>query len=942
MLPSAGLEVCTIIAKNYVAHARVLGRSFAAHHPGDRLWTLIIDDISGYIDPEQEPFEVLTPEQIGCDAFTEMAMRYTVLELSTAVKPWLLRYLMKKTGRPITYLDPDIKIYGSLERLDELAGEHGVTLIPHNLEPIPPDGRRPSQVDIMIAGVYNLGYVSVAPVPEVDKLLDWWSERLRRDCRVDPMWGYFVDQRWFDLAPGFLTDLAIMREPQYNVAYWNLHSRRLERSDTGYLVNGRPLAFFHFSGFDPQHPLVLSRHQDRIDVTKDAVLERVLGEYAAEVTAEGHAISRQWSYSYAALPDGMTLDTTARSLYDVFTEEHEGNGSVPSPFTSEGVRMFEDWLREPAPEGPAGINRVLARVYQERSDLRGAYPDPAGADRERLLRWADEYGRDEIPLLGRVGTGASTAPSATAPRALSAAAPGQEGTPLSGERWGVNVVGYFRSELGTGEAARQVVSALDAVEVPNLPIHGQTVPLNRQGYSYVTASPEEAAFPINLVCMNADALPEFVRQVGGEFFDGRYSIGLWFWEVSRFPERWRDSFALLEEVWAPTSHVAAALQELATVPVNRVRIPVQPPPLEPRSRADMGLADDEYVFLFSFDYLSVFERKNPLAVIEAFGRSFGPDEGARLVLKCINHDRDPDAHARLLAAAAEHPGITVMDHYLTPGENLNLTAISDAYVSLHRAEGFGLVMAEAMWLGKPVIATGYSGNLDFMTASNSLLVEHELVAIGPDAAPYPPDGEWAQPSIEHAAALMRRLFDDPESGRQLGATAARDIRTTHSAEAAGQIMFRRLEAIRGTGRARPADRTRNRPPALAALPLRIRQGPAAVRAQGPSRKPRQFVRKVILRLIRPFTLYQTSVNEEILEALDELNERAVDVREAVAAERARLIAELRSVHDLPAEVAAMTGRLEQLERRLAPQTPRDVPVDQELPAAPGKRVSGER
>ena len=108
------------------------------------------------------------------------------------------------TGEPVTYLDPDIKIYGSMTMLDELAAEHGVVLIPHNSKPIPQDGRSPSQVDVMIAGIYNLGYVSLAPGPEVDRLLDWWADRLRQDCRVDPVWGYFVDQRWFDLAPGFL------------------------------------------------------------------------------------------------------------------------------------------------------------------------------------------------------------------------------------------------------------------------------------------------------------------------------------------------------------------------------------------------------------------------------------------------------------------------------------------------------------------------------------------------------------------------------------------------------------------------------------------------------------------------------------------------------------------------------------------------------------------
>ena len=155
-----------------------------------------------------------------------------------------------------------------------------------------------------------------------------------------------------------------------------------------------------------------------------------------------------------------------------------------------------------------------------------------------------------------------------------------------------------------------------------MPIHGQTIPLSRQGHSYTTGTPDDAAFPLSLICMNADMLPEFARQAGEEFFVGRYSIGLWFWEIEKFPQQWRDSFSLLDEVWAPTAHVASALDPIAPVPVTTVRIPVQLPALAPRSRSELGLPDDKFLFLFTFDYLSVFKRKNPLAVIDAFTRMF--------------------------------------------------------------------------------------------------------------------------------------------------------------------------------------------------------------------------------------------------------------------------------------------------------------------------------
>jgi glycosyltransferase involved in cell wall biosynthesis len=925
VLLCSALNVCTIIAKNYVAHARVLAKSLTEHHPDDRLWTLIIDDFDRYLDPADEPFEVLTPADIDCRPFIHMALRYSVLELSTAVKPWLMRHLLRETGAAVTYLDPDIRIYGSLERLDQLAAEHGVVLIPHNRMPIPPDGRAPSQVDIMIAGVYNLGYVSLASRPEVDSLLEWWADRLERDCRVDPTWGYFVDQRWFDLAPGFLTDLAIVRDPEYNVAYWNLHERRFERGQGGYLVDGRPLAFFHFSGFDADHPLALSRYQDRVDVTANPALERILAEYAAEVNGAGHATSRKWPYSYGALGDGTRLDDTLRAMYDAFVDEHDGK--VPSPFTLDGVRAFQTWLAEQAPGAAPGINRMLAHVYRMRADLRVMYPDLAGPGGAQLLRWATEYGRQEIPLLAWLMTDANgsqhapmrSAPQARSPAVAAVAAPVAESeptTPLGQVPFGVNVVGYFRSELGTGEAARQVVGALDSQRVPVMPIHGQTVPLSRQGHAYTTGSPEDAAYPVNLICMNADMLPEFAAQAGEEFFAGRYSIGLWFWEIARFPERWRGSFSLVDEVWAPTAHVAAALEPLSTVPITTVRIPIQPPPLEPRSRADLGLPEDKFLFLVSFDYLSVFERKNPLAAIEAFRRAFAPGEGAGLLVKCINHERDPDSHAQLRAAAAGHPDIQVLDHYLSPQDNSSLTALCDCYVSLHRAEGFGLIPAEAMWLGKPVIATAYSGNLDFMSPENSLLVDYRLVPIGAGADPYPADAQWADPDPEHASRLMRGLFDDPERARAIGASAAADIRRTHSPEAAGQIMRRRLEAIRATGRPRPGiDRARRRP-ALAVLPIRIKQGPVAHARPGRGRALRELARNAVLRLMRPYTTYQQSIDQLVVDALDELSAGIAEQRLESAGKRAELMGEVRGYEQLSTQLERQAQSIEALERRL--------------------------
>src|SRR4051812_34285190 len=183
------MNACTIIAKNYLAHARVLAQSFREHHPDGRFTVLIIDNFEGYIEAEAEPFEIVTPEDLRLPEFADMASRYDVLELSTAVKPWLLEYLLERDDH-VVYLDPDIRIFAPIEDIAEACRRSELVLTPHNLTAIPRDGRKPSEGDILIAGAYNLGFIGLGRSETADHLLEWWSERLRTDCIVDPVKGF--------------------------------------------------------------------------------------------------------------------------------------------------------------------------------------------------------------------------------------------------------------------------------------------------------------------------------------------------------------------------------------------------------------------------------------------------------------------------------------------------------------------------------------------------------------------------------------------------------------------------------------------------------------------------------------------------------------------------------------------------------------------------------
>ncbi len=614
--------------------------------------------------------------------------------------------------------------------------------------------------------------------------------------------------------------------------------------------------------------------------------------------AEGHAVSRDWPYGYAALGDGTRVDDTLRDLYDEYSEGR--NGGVPSPFTLEGVQAFDRWLSEQEPGAPAGVNRVLAQVYTSRTDLRAAYPD-LGSDRAAVLRWAQEHGRHEVPALARVmsnGSGDEVPQPASSDQSVGIAAGTPPAAPLRDAPWGVNVVGDFCSEGEQGETAGRLVALLDRNEIPALPVASHVAAVSDLR-PYATAGPEDAPFPVNLICIDPEGLPEFARQAGQDFFAGRCSVGLWFAHCRGALERRRRNASLVEEIWAPSAYAAAVLAPVQAASLTTIRVPVAPVRPQSGSRTELGLGlaldDERFLFLSSFDYLSMFERKNPLAVIEAFGRAFAPGDGATLIIRCVHVDHDRAAHGQLLEAVSGHQHIEVIDRRLSPPDAASLTALSDCYISLHRAEAFGLAMAEAMWFGRPVIATGYSGNLDYMTSANSYLVDHQLVPVGAGHEPYAADGLWAQPDIDHAAKLMRHAFEDRDAAGAVGQTAAQDIRRTHGPVVAGEILERRLESIRGTGRARrAADPVREHPPAGAKLALRVRQGPLPG-PRGRAGRTRKLARRALLRAIKPYTAYQQSINQEMVAAIAELSGRLAEQRVQAALERAYRMAELREL-----------------------------------------------
>lgn len=328
---------------------------------------------------------------------------------------------------------------------------------------------------------------------------------------------------------------------------------------------------------------------------------------------------------------------------------------------------------------------------------------------------------------------------------------------------GVNVVGYLDAASGLGERGRELSRVLRAAGIA---VSEWIVDRTESARS--SADPPaggRAIYDTTIAVVTARELPALVETHPVLMADVDHVVGYWFWELATVPDEQEYAIGLVDAIWAPTRFVADAYASATDVPVMLVPLPV-PEPDSPPSRGvgprATGAAANEFVLLTSFDHLSVMERKNPIGAIEAFRRAFGDEPGVALVVKSMNGDRRPASSAQLAEAAGGDQRIRLVDGVVSDAELVSMIADADAFVSLHRSEGLGLQLATAMWVGTPVIATRYSGNLDLMDDESAELIDAELVPVVGGGEAYPASACWADPDLDQAAAAMRRLRDDAD------------------------------------------------------------------------------------------------------------------------------------------------------------------------------------
>lgn len=1008
------IAVFTIVSRNYGAFAQTLMQSLKEVHPEWDRHVLLVDRCEDANVFGGELFSTTLIEELPLPDFHSFLFRYDIMEMNTAAKPWMFAKLRSQDYERVVYIDPDILVMNRLVDVENLLDEGAAAVVtPHLTAPIT-DDFAPSELEIMRAGAYNLGFLALSNLPASDAFIAWWQKKLEFDAISDPSRGLFTDQKWVDLAPGMFGGFAILRDVGYNVAYWNLMHRPIsQRNDVWYAEN-RPLRFFHFSGFNPLNPKPFSKHQNRFSINTIGEAKKLALLYAEKLIQNGHVQSQAHPYAFGVFEGGIKIPVQIRRLFRENTELRAISGS--NPFT-ESEKFIGSQI--------SGLPTILRAVLAHHEHLQKAFPDPLGKNKEALFRWFVSNGATELGIpdefsqpvrdalvflesqsgiaqkehrnvgaisiwarllihfhrratggvlgaarqmqyqsiknfsdflriglhqfsrsrlgitlgfgkpsqikqielihentdatlttyrrqksnieaiknrvsgvyfeqgkdlfwigtkaqflvnqfsksflrikgfhsgdlhlrahgkkLMRIAVAFDDGPQqyveltqgsfdltislahvpSTWPAKLQIVPEhsfvpknidmGDDERKLSlqisvleiggnnvfnAATWfdvkvetvfplpGVNLIGYARSEHGVGQALRQFCMAIDEVEIPNVVIdfnQNNSSQIDDKSLAHRLVSDTE--YGVNIFHINADQMPAAEMYFPSHIF-ARYNVGYWHWELPKMNEAHLSGFNRLNEIWVPTSFVQDAIAKSSPIPVIKIPHAIKIEISHDLKRANFGLPEGSFIFLMMYDFSSYQERKNPQAALAAFDlarKKYGVD--ATLVIKTQNaqfHEKDV---ATLRTSIEGRTDIIWLNKTLSRQEVYDLVACCDSLISLHRSEGFGLGPAEAMFLGKPVIATNWSGNTEFMRPNNSCPVDYRLTEIVSDVGVYQAGQIWAEPDVEHAAWWIGQVVNDAELRKKLSTNAALTMREEFSPQAIGIKISERLRFI---------------------------------------------------------------------------------------------------------------------------------------------------
>ena len=363
---------------------------------------------------------------------------------------------------------------------------------------------------------------------------------------------------------------------------------------------------------------------------------------------------------------------------------------------------------------------------------------------------------------------------------------------------GINLVGWFKAQLGIGESVRLAARALQATNIESSFVPLKVNCLAAQGdTSFDHLLTDENPYLVNIFHIDAPQSADIDHHHGPDFRKGRRNIAYWAWELPEFPDNWIQYFSYFDEIWTPSDFVTRAIMMKSPIPVLTVPHCIAFDRPEDAVRSRFKLPEDKFLFLFAYDLNSYQERKNPRAAIRAFKQAFAgsSQDDVGLVIKTHSTERNKEDFKLLQEQLDGIENVYLIDQTLSREDVYRLMSVCDCYVSLHRSEGFGLTVAESMYLGKPVISTHWSATSEFLNTDCGLPVHCELIKLKHSWGPYQKGQRWAEPNIDHAAEQMLKIKNDPQLADELGKKAIEVIEERFSPKAIGNLYEQRLKTF---------------------------------------------------------------------------------------------------------------------------------------------------
>lgn len=844
------LAAFCMISKNVLPAARTLLASFKKYHPEAECFVLFHDENDINLDFSKEIFSVIPLEKIEIPNKNELLFKYNITDLNTAIKPYFIEYLFKNYKiEKLLYFDSDIVIFSRLTELIEKLDNNNIVLIPHITESLAPDDKIPNEIDFLRVGAYNLGFIGLKRSFETNRFVKWWQKRLYEYAVPFVKEGLFRDQKWIDLVPSLFEKTYILRHPGYDVAYWNLNSRGklLIKKQNKFYIGLYPLRFFHFSGYAPEKENILSKHQNRYSFKDfNNILKELFNIYGKSLIKNGYFQFKNYKYYYNYFDNGVPISDIMRYTYWKLKEERKIYGN---PFNTKTKNSFYNWLLSPI-NYDLKINNLLNEYYNTNPELKQFFPKLNISNQDQFIMWFEREIKialniDDVflPKVDKLSYQAIKykvllikSDYFVSLKNFLKKIVGQKiwqyyrkkyfhyllikkrnalfknsiaNNKENQQKLLLNISGYLDTESGVGESARGFIRAINFDNFINSNLNNINQEwLRKSVNTYSNQFTKKHDGSINLICVNADQVKNVItNHLGIGYIQNKYNIGYWYWESNIFPNELKEAFQFFDEIWVASDFVYNSLNRISPIPIIKI------PPSFDKKEIENTITKNstkkiktllkkynvdinkDFIFLNIFDSFSFIERKNPMAVITSFKKAFREKNNVKLIIKTVNLSKSQEGKNFFEHFIENDKRIVLIDKYLSYADLLNLINISNAYISLHRAEGLGIPIIEAMIMKKPVIVTGYGGNMDFCNVNNSYIVKWDPYILDKKIGLYPKGTLWADAKVDNATEYMFKVFNNKTEAQKIGEKASFNIENLFSPKVINQKINERIKIV---------------------------------------------------------------------------------------------------------------------------------------------------